>query len=55
MGVDRDRAESYSHRIREGGVLVIAHVHDEWEDRVESIMQRHNPVSVEDVDTSESR
>lgn len=50
MGVDRDRAERYTEELRRGGSLVIAHVNDKWEDQAESIMRRHNPVDIKDVD-----
>lgn len=50
LGVDEERAEAYTQRLREGGALVIAHVDDEWHARAESVMRDHNPVDLQRVD-----
>lgn len=46
LGLDDETAEAYSTRLREGGTLVIAHVDEEWGDRAQAIMKKHNPVHV---------
>jgi len=46
LGLDDETAEAYSTRLREGGTLVIAHVDEEWADRAQTIMRKHNPVHV---------
>jgi len=52
LGVDEDQAAVYSERLRTGGTMVIVHVDDDWEDKAESILRNHNPISVEDIDQS---
>lgn len=50
MGVDEEDAKLYTEGVRRGGTLVVAHVYDDWEGKAESIMQKHNPVDIEDID-----
>lgn len=50
MGMDDDDALMYSTQLQQGGVLVIARVHDDLEDKIEEIMRRHNPMQVEEID-----
>ncbi len=49
LGVDEGDAEHYSDVLRNGGAMVVAHVDGTWEDKAESIMHRHNPVEVEEI------
>lgn len=47
MGVPETDADYYAEGIRRGGTLVSATVDEEWLERVEEIMNRHNPVDIE--------
>lgn len=48
LGVSSDEASYYEEGVRRGGTLVSATVADEWANRVEEIMNRHNPVDVKE-------
>jgi hypothetical protein len=49
FGVPEEHAASYAEGIRRGGTLVSAHVaQDEWADRAQSVMNRFNPVDVDE-------
>lgn len=47
MGVDEEDADYYAEGLRRGGTLVAATVDEAWVDRVEEIMNRHNPVDID--------
>jgi uncharacterized membrane protein len=47
MGVGEEDASYYAEGVRRGGTLVSATVDEAWLDRVEEIMNRHNPVDIE--------
>ena len=47
MGVDEEDADYYVEGLRRGGTLVTATVDEAWIDRVEEIMNRHNPVDID--------
>ena len=51
MGVDEDDANIYAEGVRRGGTLVSLTTQDEWAERAQDIMNRHNPV---DIDTRSS-
>jgi hypothetical protein len=46
MGVPEEDAHYYAEGVRRGGTLVIATVEDSWLETARSIMQRHNPVDL---------
>jgi hypothetical protein len=46
MGVPEEDAHYYAEGVRRGGTLVIATVDDNWLETARSIMQRHNPVDL---------
>jgi uncharacterized protein (TIGR02271 family) len=48
LGVPAEDAEYYAEGIRRGSVLVTAHAADSAADQVQSIMERHNPVDLEE-------
>ncbi len=47
LGVASDEASYYAEGVRRGGTLVSATVADEWASRVRAIMDRHNPVDIQ--------
>jgi uncharacterized membrane protein len=47
MGVPEEDAEYYAEGLRRGGTLVSATVDEAWLERVEEVMNRHNPVDIE--------
>jgi uncharacterized membrane protein len=47
MGVDEEDADYYAEGLRRGGTLVTATVDEAWVDRVEEIMNRHQPVDID--------
>lgn len=47
MGVDEEDASYYAEGLRRGGTLVSATVDEAWVDRAEEIMNRHNPVNID--------
>lgn len=47
-GIPKDKAEYYAEGVRRGGTLVMVNTPDEDVDRVIEIMERHNPVDVEE-------
>jgi hypothetical protein len=47
LGVSSDEASYYAEGVRRGGTLVSATVADEWANRVQAIMDRHNPVDIQ--------
>lgn len=47
MGVDEEDADYYAEGLRRGGTLVTATVDEAWIERVEEIMNRHNPVDID--------
>lgn len=49
--IDKDDATEYARIIQEGGAVLVVDVYDEWdEDRVEDIMEKYNPLRVDDAD-----
>jgi len=49
LGVPEEDAEYYIEGVRRGGTMVSARVDDAWVDRVEELMERHNPVDMQGV------
>jgi hypothetical protein len=47
LGVSSDEAGYYAEGVRRGATLVSATVADEWANRVQAIMDRHNPVDIQ--------
>ena len=47
LGVDEDYAGYYAEGVRRGGTLVTAHVDDSMADRTAAILDRYNPVDLE--------
>lgn len=52
LGIEQNRANWYQERIRAGHTLVVARVPEEWIERIEAILERFDPVEVEEVDQS---
>lgn len=49
--IDKDDAVEYARVIKEGGAVLVVDVYDDWsEDRVEDIMEKYNPLRVDDTD-----
>jgi uncharacterized protein (TIGR02271 family) len=48
LGVPAEDAEYYAEGIRRGGILVTAHAADSSADQVQSIMESHNPIDLEE-------
>lgn len=48
LGVPAEDAEYYAEGIRRGGILVTAHAADSSADEVQSIMERHHPIDLEE-------
>jgi|GEM_PF-149113 len=49
LGVPAEEAEHYIEGVRRGGTMVSARVEDAWADRVEELMERHNPLDMQGV------
>jgi len=49
LGVPEDEAEYYVEGVRRGGAMVSARVDDDWANRVEALMERHNPIDMQGV------
>ncbi len=47
LGVTSDEASYYEEGVRQGGTLVSVIVADEWANRVQGIVQQHNPVDMQ--------
>lgn len=52
LGVPEEEAEYYIEGVRRGGTMVSARVDDAWVDRVQELMERHNPVDMQGVTSS---
>lgn len=49
--IDKDDAEEYARIIKDGGAVLIVDTYTDWtEDRVEEIMEKYNPLRVDDTD-----
>jgi uncharacterized protein (TIGR02271 family) len=48
MGIPEEEAEYYTEGVRRGGTLVTVEAEDNMVDRVRDVMNRHNPVDVEE-------
>ena len=51
LGTNERTAEIYTEVIRRGGTLVMLTVNEKWESKVEDILENHNPIDVEDIET----
>ena len=49
--IDKDDANEYARIIQNGGAVLVVDVYDDWdEERVEDIMEKYNPLRVDDTD-----
>jgi hypothetical protein len=51
MGIDEDDASIYAEGVRRGSTLVSITTHDEWVERAEDIMNRYEPIDIDERST----